>query len=101
MVEAAFFCVEHASLVHHFDSDDFGAVLLVNNTKIVDASSPMEDNDDDLVLQIRRLWLMISRMHRPTWSQLRIQTMKSYVHCLGGKMPGPSGRPSRILPNTQ
>ena len=35
---ATFVCDEHHAYgMHHFNSDDFGAVLLVNDTEIVDA----------------------------------------------------------------
>jgi hypothetical protein len=38
MEEATFFCSEHAFQVRHFDNDDFAAVLLVNDTEVVDAT---------------------------------------------------------------
>jgi hypothetical protein len=40
---ATFTCSEHAFRVQNFDNDDFHAVLLANDTELVDASGP-EDN---------------------------------------------------------
>jgi hypothetical protein len=39
-------CSEHAYCVHHFDNNDFNAVLLVNNTALVDTTSPVTEDDD-------------------------------------------------------
>jgi hypothetical protein len=39
-------CSEHAYRVHHFDNDDFDAVLLVNDTKLVDTTGPVTEDDD-------------------------------------------------------
>jgi hypothetical protein len=44
--EATIVCSEHAYRVHHFDNDDFVAVLLVNNTEIVDTTGPVTEDDD-------------------------------------------------------
>jgi hypothetical protein len=44
--EATIVCSEHAYRVHHFDNDDFNAVLLVNNTELVDTTGPVTENDD-------------------------------------------------------
>jgi hypothetical protein len=44
--EATFICAEHAYRVHHFDNNDFDAVLLVNDTELVDTTSPVKDDDD-------------------------------------------------------
>jgi hypothetical protein len=44
--EATIFCSEHAYCVHHFDNDDFNAVLLVNDTELVDTSCPVTEDDD-------------------------------------------------------
>ena len=49
MVEATFVCAEHAYRVHHFDNDDFKAVLLVSDTEIIDAPNLVEDDDADIV----------------------------------------------------
>jgi hypothetical protein len=44
--KATIVCSEHAYCVHHFDNNDFNAVLLVNNTDLVDTTGPVtEDND--------------------------------------------------------
>jgi hypothetical protein len=45
--EATIDCSEHAYCVHHFDNDDFNAVLLVNNTNLVDTSTGPVTEDDD------------------------------------------------------
>jgi hypothetical protein len=39
-------CSEHAYHVHHFDNDDFDAVLLVNYTELVDTTGPVTEDDD-------------------------------------------------------
>ena len=44
--EATIVCSEHAYRVHHFDNDDFNAVLLINDTELVDTSSPVTEDDD-------------------------------------------------------
>jgi hypothetical protein len=44
--EATIGCSEHAYRVHHFDNDDFNAVLLVNDTKLVDTTGPVMEDDD-------------------------------------------------------
>jgi hypothetical protein len=44
--EATIACSEHAYSVHHFDKDDFNAVLLVNDTELVDTTSPVTEDDD-------------------------------------------------------
>jgi hypothetical protein len=44
--EATIVCSEHAYRVHHFDNDDFNAVLLVNDTELVDTTSPVTEDDD-------------------------------------------------------
>jgi hypothetical protein len=44
--EATIVCFEHAYRVHHFDNDDFNAVLLVNNTDLVDTTGPVTEDDD-------------------------------------------------------
>jgi hypothetical protein len=44
--EATIVCSEHAYCVHHFDNDDFNAVLLVNDTELVDTSCPVTEDDD-------------------------------------------------------
>jgi hypothetical protein len=38
MEEATFVCSEHAFQVRHFDNDDFAAVLLVNDTEVIDTT---------------------------------------------------------------
>jgi hypothetical protein len=44
--EATIVCSEHAYCVHHFDNDDFNAILLVNDTELADTTGPVtEDND--------------------------------------------------------
>jgi hypothetical protein len=43
--EATIICSEHAYGVHHFDNDDFNAVLLVNDTKLVDNTGPVTEDD--------------------------------------------------------
>jgi hypothetical protein len=44
--EATIVCSEHAYHVHHFDNDDFNAVLLVNDTDLVDTTGPVTEDDD-------------------------------------------------------
>jgi hypothetical protein len=44
--EATIVCSEHAYRVHHFDNDDFDALLLVNDTKLVDTTGPVLEDDD-------------------------------------------------------
>jgi hypothetical protein len=44
--EATIVCSEHAYRVHHFDKDDFNAVLLINDTELVDTSCPVTEDDD-------------------------------------------------------
>jgi hypothetical protein len=44
--EATIVCSEHAYRVHHFDIDDFHAVLLVNNTELVDTTGPVTEDVD-------------------------------------------------------
>jgi hypothetical protein len=45
--EATIVCSECAYHVHHFDNDDFEAVLLVNNTGLlVDTTGPVMEDDD-------------------------------------------------------
>jgi hypothetical protein len=44
--EATIVCSEHAYRVHHFDNDDFDAVLLVNDTDLVDITGPVTEDDD-------------------------------------------------------
>ena len=44
--EAMIVCSEHAYRVHHFDNDDFNAVLLVNDTELVDTTGPVTEDDD-------------------------------------------------------
>jgi hypothetical protein len=45
--EATFICSEHAHRVHHhFDNDDFKAVLLANDTELVTATNTVMDDDD-------------------------------------------------------
>jgi hypothetical protein len=44
--EATIVCSKHAYRVHHFDNDDFNAVLLVNDTELVDTTSPVTEDDD-------------------------------------------------------
>ena len=43
--EATIVCSEHAYRVHHFDNDDFDAVLLVNDTKLVNTTGPVTGDD--------------------------------------------------------
>jgi hypothetical protein len=44
--EATIVCSEHEYRVHHFDNDDFDAVLLVNDTELVDTTGPVTEDDD-------------------------------------------------------
>ncbi len=44
--EATIVCSEHAYRVHHFDNDDFDAVLLVNDTELVDTTGPVDSDQD-------------------------------------------------------
>jgi hypothetical protein len=44
--EATIVCSKHAYCVHHFDNDDFDAVILVNDTKLVDTTGPATEDDD-------------------------------------------------------
>jgi hypothetical protein len=44
--EAIIVCSKHAYRVHHFDNDDFDAVLLVNDTQLVDTTGPFMEVDD-------------------------------------------------------
>jgi hypothetical protein len=44
--EATIVCSKHAYCVHHFDNDDFDAVLLVNKTELVDTTGPVTEDDD-------------------------------------------------------
>jgi hypothetical protein len=44
--EATIVCSEHAYRVHHFDNNDFNAVLLVNDTDLVDTTGPVTEDDD-------------------------------------------------------
>ena len=46
MEEATIICSEHAYCVLHFDNDDFDAVLLANDTKLVDTTGPVTEDDD-------------------------------------------------------
>ena len=51
VVEATFVCAQYAHRVHHFDNDDFKkAVLLVNDTEIIDAPNLTEDDDNDNIV---------------------------------------------------
>jgi hypothetical protein len=44
--EATFICSEHAHRVHHFDNDDFKAVLLANATESNTANDKVKDKVD-------------------------------------------------------
>jgi hypothetical protein len=44
--EATIVCSEHAYRVHHFDNNNFNAVLLVNDTDLVDTTGPVTEDDD-------------------------------------------------------
>jgi hypothetical protein len=44
--EANIVCSKRAYRVHHFDNDDFNAVLLVNDTDLVDTTGPVTEDDD-------------------------------------------------------
>jgi hypothetical protein len=44
--EATIVCSEHAYRVHHFDNHNFNAVLLVNDTDLVDITGPATEDDD-------------------------------------------------------
>ncbi len=44
--EATIVCSEHAYCVQHFDNDDFDAVLLVNDTELVDTTGPVDSDQD-------------------------------------------------------
>jgi hypothetical protein len=44
--KATIVCSKHAYCVHHFDNDDFNAVLLVNYTDLVDTTGPVTEDDD-------------------------------------------------------
>jgi hypothetical protein len=44
--EATIVCSEHAYRVHHFDNDNFNAVLLVNDTNLFDTTGPVTEDDD-------------------------------------------------------
>jgi hypothetical protein len=44
--EATIVCSEHAYCVHHFDNDDFNAVLLVIDTDLVSTTDPVTEDDD-------------------------------------------------------
>jgi hypothetical protein len=48
--EATFICSEHAHRVHHFDNDDFKAVLLANATESDTANDKVKDKVDDTPL---------------------------------------------------
>ena len=54
--ESTYICTEHAYCVHHFDNEDFKAVLLANDTEFCedDEDSPnlIEDDDDQTVAQV-------------------------------------------------
>jgi hypothetical protein len=88
--EATIVCSGHAYRVHHFDNHDFDAVLLVNDTELVDTTGPvMEDDDAHFDQDIcptpnRTLTMTIMLMHGVTLPSFRIQTMTSFVRCLVG-----------------
>jgi hypothetical protein len=42
--EATFVCSEHAYRTQHFDDDDSNAVLLVNDTELVDTTDSVKDD---------------------------------------------------------
>jgi hypothetical protein len=44
--EATIVCSKHAYCVHHFYNNDFNAVLLVNDTELVDTTGPVTEDDD-------------------------------------------------------
>jgi hypothetical protein len=44
--EATIVCSKHAYRVHHFDNDDFNAVILVNDTELVDTTRPVTEDVD-------------------------------------------------------
>jgi hypothetical protein len=45
--EATIVCSEHAYFcTHHFDNDNFHAVLLLNYTEVVDTTGPVMEDDD-------------------------------------------------------
>ncbi len=44
--EATIVCSEHAYRVHPFGNDNFNAVLLVNDTDLVDTTGPATEDDD-------------------------------------------------------
>jgi hypothetical protein len=44
--EGTIVCSKHAYCVHHFDNDNFNAVLLVNDTDLVDTTGPVMEDDD-------------------------------------------------------
>jgi hypothetical protein len=50
MEETTFVCSEHAHHVHHFDNDDFKAVLLANDTKPNGTANDTVKDDDDVQL---------------------------------------------------
>jgi hypothetical protein len=86
---ATLVCSKHAYRVHHFDNDDFDAVLLVNDTELVDTTGPVTEDDDAHSDQD------MSNTEPDTddddnaealvaFSRFRIQTMPSCVGCLVG-----------------
>jgi hypothetical protein len=44
--EATIVCSKHVYRVHHVDNNDFDAVILVNDTELVDTTGPVTEDDD-------------------------------------------------------
>jgi hypothetical protein len=86
--EATIVCSEHAYCVQHFDNNDFIAVLLVNNTELVDTTGPvMEDDDAHSDQDMSNTEPDTGNednadAHGVAFSRSRIQTVTSCVHCL-------------------
>jgi protein-tyrosine-phosphatase len=90
--EATLVCSEHyAYRVHHFDNNDFDAVLLVNDTKLDDTTGPVTEDDDAHSNQDMSNTKPdtdnddnADARGGVTFSRFRIQTMTSCVRCLVG-----------------
>jgi hypothetical protein len=44
--EVTIVCSNHAYGLHHFENNDFDTILLVKNTKLVDITGPVTEDDD-------------------------------------------------------